>query len=57
MKQNVNNKFLIAMSAVSQLEPISALRSATKNEHTKTAKLGLVLFPPGDWEEHSKSVI
>ena len=33
------------MSAVSQLEPISALRSATKNEHTKTAKLAWFYFP------------
>ena len=33
------------MSAVSQLEPISALRSSTKNEHTKTAKLGWFYFP------------
>ena len=44
------------MSAASQLEPISALRSATKNEHTKTAKLGWFISPR-DWEEHCKSVI
>lgn len=33
------------MIAAPQLEPISASSSATKNEHTKTAKLGCFHFP------------